>query len=236
MAEDAPLGRFVEVASEVEPVGDLGRGGCPDPGALGEGRGAVAADDLDPRMFGRPGRHRARFTIRQVGPPVCGSRRRPARSRRRGPCASRTRRRQLRAGPRYPDGDGPTSRTPRKSRGHRAPARLAHHRDHLQPNTKIPDRVKPSGRGSHFRRRAGPAGGISGTEGSRVPCSGDEVDDPDRLALPSGGGVGGGSDGVVRALGGGRGRVAGVGLGPGGFGGEGEGCGQVEDGERGQGS
>ncbi|MQY39803.1 hypothetical protein SRB17_78310 [Streptomyces sp. RB17] len=65
MAGDAPLGRFAEVAPEVEPVGDLDRGGRPDAGALGEERGAIAADDLDPRVLGQPGRDSARVAIWQ---------------------------------------------------------------------------------------------------------------------------------------------------------------------------
>lgn len=65
VAGDAPLGRFAEVAPQMEPVGDLDRGGRPDSGALGEEWSAVAADDLDPWALGQPGRDSARLAIRQ---------------------------------------------------------------------------------------------------------------------------------------------------------------------------
>jgi hypothetical protein len=65
VAGDTPLGRFAEVAPQVEPVGDLDRGGRPDAGAPGEEWSAVAADDLDPRALGHPGRDSDRLSIWQ---------------------------------------------------------------------------------------------------------------------------------------------------------------------------
>ncbi|GLX48718.1 hypothetical protein Shyhy01_16680 [Streptomyces hygroscopicus subsp. hygroscopicus] len=65
MAGDAPLSRFAEVAPEVEPVGDLDGGGRANAGTFGEERGAIAADNLDPRMLGQPGRDAASLTVGQ---------------------------------------------------------------------------------------------------------------------------------------------------------------------------
>ncbi len=65
VARDASLSRFAEVAPEVEPIGNLDGGGRANAGALGEEWGAIAADDLDPRMIGQPGRDGASLAIRQ---------------------------------------------------------------------------------------------------------------------------------------------------------------------------
>lgn len=65
MPGDATLRGLAGVAPEVEPVGNLDGGGCPDAGAFCEERSTVTADDLDPRTFGQPGRDCARLAIRQ---------------------------------------------------------------------------------------------------------------------------------------------------------------------------
>jgi hypothetical protein len=43
-----------QVVPQVPAVGDLGRLGCPDPGALGVGPGPVSADHLGARVGGQP--------------------------------------------------------------------------------------------------------------------------------------------------------------------------------------
>jgi hypothetical protein len=49
----------------VEPVGDLDGDRRANAGSLGEERGAIAADDLDPRTLGQPGRDAAGLAVRQ---------------------------------------------------------------------------------------------------------------------------------------------------------------------------
>ncbi len=49
------LGGLAQVVPEMPPVRHLHRLGCPDDGAFGEERCAIAADHLDPRPFREPG-------------------------------------------------------------------------------------------------------------------------------------------------------------------------------------
>lgn len=72
MPVDALLGGFAQVVPEVPPVGDLeGLWGAAG-GAVGEEGSAVAADDLDARTLGEPGREGVGLPVgQQVDRPSC---------------------------------------------------------------------------------------------------------------------------------------------------------------------